>query len=180
MKPESGYEEIMASPSIGTRIGQLYMEASPAITPGARMAYLLFVDEIRQQFAEMVADGLKVHFQDEDPYADAYEMFADVKRGRLAVYKTQPDQQHPLMCPWDNNRFRAVHDFHGHFMTGRDFSRHGEEAAWVRHSRMFGPIARRAMTTETRGQSSAFIWINKGLEFPEQKGILLPEWVGQL
>ena len=31
-----------------------------------------------------------------------------------------------------------------------------------------------AMTTETRGQSSAFIWQHQGRRFPDQKVLLLP------
>ena len=45
---------------------------------------------------------------------------------------------------------------------------------------MFTGLARRAMTTETRGQNSAFIWVNGGREFPEQKAILLPDWVSEI
>jgi hypothetical protein len=169
------YTKITADPVVGPKIGQLYMDAPATITREASAAYLDMTLQVRHQFAELTR-MIKVEFTDADPYGSAQEMFADVRRGRLAIYKTQPDQSHPLLSPWDNNRFRAVHDYFGHFASGRDFSRHGEEAAWVRHSQMFTGPARRAMTTETRGQNSAFIWINGGREFPEQKAILLPVW----
>lgn len=40
---------------------------------------------------------------------------------------------------------------------------------------MYSPLARQAMTTETRGQSSTFIYAYGGKEFPVQKVMLLPE-----
>jgi hypothetical protein len=54
--------------------------------------------------------------------------------------------------------------------------------AWHEHAKMFSPLARRALTTETHGQNS---WVNysegheslplKERPFAEQKAILLPE-----
>jgi len=180
------YSKIVADPVWGEEIGRLYTEASPYVTTMARVAYAKFVEEVDIQFEALTtskAYGVTVVFQDEDPYTgeDAHrQMFEDVSRGLLRVYRTTEDQRHPILSLEQNNRFRAVHDFHGHFMTARGFDRHGEEAAWVRHSQMFSGLARAAMTTETRGQSSALVWINKGERFPEQKGILLPSWVSEI
>ena len=56
-----------------------------------------------------------------------------------------------------NDVFRFVHDFFGHGTLGNSFGPIGEENAWNVHSRMYSPLARRAMTTETRGQNS---WVN--------------------
>src|SRR6476659_2128677 len=53
-----------------------------------------------------------------------------------------------------NDKFRAVHDYFGHCAAGYGFGPRGEENAWNAHSQMFSPDARRAMTTETRGQNS--------------------------
>jgi hypothetical protein len=174
------YAMITADPVRGPEIGRLYLEASPFVTTLARHAYRRFAEQVGQQYCEMIKD-IRVTFTDDDPYGDYREMIADVNRGRLAVYATQPDQSHPLLTPTQNNAFRAVHDYYGHHGAGNgcpvSFSRHGEEAAWIRHSRMFTGLARRAMTSETRGQNSAFIWVNGGREFPEQKAILLPDWV---
>lgn len=174
------YSRITADVVRGPEIGKLYVEASPFVTTLARVAYREFADQVERQFTELTSTGLRVVFQDEDPYPDAFAMFEDVDRGRLKIYRTSPDQEHPLLTADQNDMFRAVHDFHGHYMTRRDFSRHGEEAAWVRHSQMFTGLARRAMTTETRGQNSAFIWINGGREFPPQKAVLLPDWVSRI
>lgn len=173
------YSSVQADKHIGTLIGQMYMERSPAVTQLASKAYAEFAVQIREQF-RWLTEKISVEFQDEDPYADATEMFRDVAvNRRLKVYRTAPDQRHPLLSNPCNNYFRAVHDFYGHFQTGRGFDRHGEEAAWIRHSQMFSGLARRAMTTETRGQNSAMVWVNGG-EFPPQKAVLLPEWVTEV
>jgi hypothetical protein len=177
------YSKITADLVWGPEIGRLYTEASPFVTTLARLAYRRFADQVERQFHELTSCkgyGVNVIFTENDPYGSAEEMFSDVRRARLFVYSTSAEQAHPLLTRDENNMFRAVHDFHGHYMTGRDFSRHGEEAAWVRHSQMFTGLARRAMTTETRGQNSAFIWINGGRQFPEQKAILLPDWVSAI
>lgn len=170
------YSKITADPVRGPEIGRMYVEASPFITTLARRAYASFADQVDAQYREM-RKSVKVEFVAEDPYVNALAMFEDVKSGWLRVWMTTPDHAHPLILPTQNDRFRAVHDYFGHYLSGRGFSRHGEEAAWVRHSQMFTGLARRAMTSETRGQNSAFIWINGGREFPPQKAILLPDWV---
>jgi hypothetical protein len=106
-----------------------------------------------------------------------------VENKRLVVRDSAPDYRdygaHPLLSVNDNNMFRAVHDFFGHAGSGRGFLADGEEAAWISHSEMFSPLARKAMTTETRGQNS---WVNKygkspdGTQrFAEQKAFLLPD-----
>lgn len=178
------YSDISADPVIGPRIGQLYLDASPEITPLARRAYDDMAVQVAAQFVRLT-ESVRVVFQDEDPYADWSAMVYDVSvHGRLRVYATPEDQRHPVLGRHGNDMLRAVHDFYGHFGDGNgepvSFTRHGEEAAWVRHSSMFTGLGRRAMTTETRGQNSAFIWINGGREFPEQKAVLLPEWVDRV
>jgi hypothetical protein len=180
------YAAITADPVRGPEIGRLYMDASPFITILARYAYAQFAKQVEAQYEDMTRrHGIRVEFQDDDPYPSYREMVDDVTDNRrLKIYRTAPDQAHPLLSADQNNMFRAVHDYFGHHGAGNgaslSFSRHGEEGAWVRHSAMFTGLARRAMTSETRGQNSAFIWINGGREFPEQKAILLPDWVSEV
>jgi len=50
--------------------------------------------------------------------------------------------------------FRAVHDYFGHAVHRNQFGPIGEETAWAAHSQMFSPLARIAMSSETRGQNS--------------------------
>lgn len=172
------YSKITADPVRGPEIGRMYVEASPFVTTLARVAYRAFADQVIRQYRGL---PIRVELQTENPYESAQEMFKDISRNaRLKIYRTVESECSPLLSLAENDMFRAVHDFHGHYMTGRDFSRHGEEAAWVRHSQMFTGLARRAMTSETRGQNSAFIWINGGETFPVQKAILLPNWVSDI
>jgi hypothetical protein len=86
-----------------------------------------------------------------------------------------------------NDLFRIVHDYFGHVTHGVGFRADGEENAWRAHSAMYSPLARKAMTTETRGQNS---WVNYGpygeenrtadglmTKYAPQKIGLLPDWV---
>ena len=74
----------------------------------------------------------------------------------------------PLLA---NDVFRIVHDYFGHVKSGTTFRATGEENAWQNHASMYTPLARRAMTTETRGQNS---WVNFG-EFGESNKSALVE-----
>lgn len=164
--------------------------------PLVKAAYEQLAKEVEDQYEYMTKElGIKVEWSDADPYIkldeagnpvlndagqtipDSAEMMKDVMtNGRMKVYKTADDQSHPILSADINNKFRAIHDYFGHAASGRGFHGDGEEAAWVSHSTMFSPLARRAMTTETRGQNS---WVNKfgTLEkpFADQKAGLLPE-----
>ncbi|WP_299951924.1 hypothetical protein [uncultured Ruegeria sp.] len=66
-----------------------------------------------------------------------------------------------------NDIFRAVHDLFGHAIPGTSFSATGEERAWFCHSQMFSPLARSALTTETRGQNT---WVNFGPHMLDDAG----------
>jgi hypothetical protein len=159
--------------------------------PQVIAAYKKLSEEVEDQYKFLTEEkGVKIEFVDNDPYVktvdgvdvpDAQAMMKDVmENNTLKVYKTADDQAHPILTKDINDKFRAVHDFFGHAASGRSFQGDGEEAAWVSHSMMFSPLARRAMTTETRGQNS---WVNKfGLDengrpfkFAEQKAGLLPD-----
>ncbi len=85
-----------------------------------------------------------------------------------------------------NDAFRIVHDYFGHIKDGVGFRAAGEENAWRSHSRMYSPLARKAMTSETRGQNS---WLNYGPHgdmnrtaksadtiYADQKIGLMPDW----
>ena len=160
--------------------------------PQVIAAYKKLSEEVEDQYKFLTEEkGVKIEFVDKDPYVkldaagkeapDAQAMMKDVmENNTLKVYKTADDQAHPILSKDINDKFRAVHDYFGHAASGRSFQGDGEEAAWISHSMMFSPLARRAMTTETRGQNS---WVNKfGLDeagrpfkFAEQKAGLLPD-----
>ncbi|MFI5912361.1 hypothetical protein [Dactylosporangium sp. NPDC051541] len=165
----------------GRRIAAAYL-AGPVADPAAVPSYRALRAETAAQFEFLTRPrargglGVDVRVEPADPYPDAVAMMADLlDRGRLRVYSTAAGgNPHPYLSADDNDMFRAVHDAFGHAATGRGFDRHGEEAAWRKHATMYSPLARPAMTTETRGQTCTFIYHFQGARFPEQKMFLLP------
>ena len=86
-----------------------------------------------------------------------------------------------------NDIFRIVHDYFGHTKEGVGFRANGEENAWRVHMAMYTPLARKAATTELRGQNS---WVNYGHHgeanrtasaadtvYADQKVMIAPDWV---
>jgi hypothetical protein len=187
---------VKASPLAGKIADDYDKLISNPTDPRVIASYTKLADEVADQYKYLTEElGIKVEFVDTDPYVklgangepllnkagkpipDSKAMMEDVlENGRLKVYKTADDQIHPILTKEINDQFRAVHDFFGHAASGRGFHADGEEAAWVSHSVMFSPLARRAMTTETRGQNS---WVNKygtpEKDFADQKAGLLPD-----
>lgn len=177
--PAIDYRRVISCPIRGHEIASAYM-AAPALDERALPAYRSLRDEVVQQFAFLIRPvaqggmGVAVEMTDDDPYPDAVAMTQDLaQHHRLSVYATRPSNGHPFFTDDENDMFRAVHDVFGHASIGRGFDRHGEEAAWLKHSAMFSPLAQRALTTETRGQNCAFIYHFAGKQFPEQKVMLL-------
>lgn len=148
------------------RIAKEY-EALPEVdsSPEAKSSYKKLADEVDDQYKHAVAQGFKFQFTDSDPYKNSAEMMADVAKGKLKVFTGGSD--HPFLGESTrdangltaNDKFRAVHDLYGHASEGNQFGPQGEERAWRKHSAMFSDEARRAMTSETRGQNS---WVNYG------------------
>jgi hypothetical protein len=159
--------------------------------PAVISAYKKLVEETKQQYDYLTKKlGIKIEYIKGDPYnvknaagemiPDSRLMMEDVlKNKRLQVRDSSIDfaeYPHPILSIEENNLFRAVHDFFGHAASGRGFAADGEEAAWVSHSSMFTPEARRAMTTETRGQNSYYNFFDpKRKMFAPQKAALFPE-----
>lgn len=173
-RPDIDYSKVKVNPSRALEIAKDYV-ALPSVDESTRAAYREFVKETHQQFEYLTKTlGVKVEVVKEDPYKDAAEMAADVHDNHhLAVLSASSTGGHPFVTNREIEEFRAVHDAFGHAATGRNFDRNGEEAAWASHASMYGPLARQAMTTATRGQNSVMTQLGGG--FPEQKGALLPE-----
>lgn len=156
-------------------------DALPEWDESAKPAYDAFISELGDQYRLLTETlGFTVEVVDEDPYPDVEALMADMNENRrikvMATRSTPPG--HPYLTDEENDRFRAVHDAFGHAGTGRGFDRHGEEAAYQAHANMFGPLARLALATETRGQNSVLIRsvLQTGIgEFAPQKFALLPE-----
>ncbi|MFD0782621.1 hypothetical protein ACFQZ8_01590 [Micromonospora azadirachtae] len=167
-------------PAVGAAIAGAYM-AAPVRDPRAYTAYAAFCRETVQQYHILVGRvefgglGVAVRIVDEDPYADVESMVDDLRQRRLKVWASAASgNPHPYLSDGENDMFRAIHDAFGHGASGRGFDRHGEEAAWLKHSSMYSAMARRAMTTETRGQNCAQVFHFGDGCFPEQKAALLP------
>ncbi|WP_328375743.1 hypothetical protein [Micromonospora zamorensis] len=178
----NAYERVRLDPVVGAAIADAYM-AAPVREDRACSAYAAFCRETVQQYDFLVGRvefgglGLSVRIVDEDPYSNVKSMVEDVRRRRLSVWASAASSNpHPYLTDSENDMFRAVHDVFGHAASGRGFDRHGEEAAWLKHSTMYSSLARRALTTETRGQNCALNFHYRGARFPEQKAALLPRW----
>jgi GNAT superfamily N-acetyltransferase len=150
--------------------------------PTVKRAYRAMIDETKAQWDEIKKSGLKVEFikpGQKDPYAASPRMaIEDVrKNNHLWVFPTdsgfgtgdQYSKDNPMLedagevigshSLKNNDIFRIVHDYFGHVAEANGFRADGEENAWRIHASMYSPLARRAMTTETRGQNS---WVNYG------------------
>ena len=182
--------------------------------PEVRAAYDAMIAETVAQYRAILDTGLQVEFidyaRDGDPYAASPRLAIQdvIENNHLWVFSTadgfgsnadfNPDQN-PLLRDTGfsisgkpalaNDLFRVVHDYFGHVKNGVGFRADGEENAWRAHSAMYSPLARRAMTSETRGQNS---WVNFGPSaaanrnasaantvYADQKTGLLPEWVSE-
>lgn len=174
------YARVCLDPVLACAIADAYL-AAPLREGRAFASYAALCRETVRQFHFLVGRvefgglGVAVRFVDEDPYADAEMMLGDLQHRRLAVWASAATgNPHPYLSDVENDMFRAVHDVFGHAACGRGFDPHGEEAAWLRHSGMYSPLARRALATETRGQNCTLAVRCAGGRFPEQKAALLP------
>ena len=157
--------------------------------PMVRRAYEAMAKEVIDQYQAFIDAGYKVEINNEEPYGNSAEMIEDLRsRKVIKIFSTesgfgdtpitdQQRQENPLLRDSGfkdmngqtmliNDLFRAVHDFFGHAELGNSFGPKGEENAWNVHARMFSPLARAAMTTETRGQNSYvnFSGVNERVE----------------
>lgn len=208
--PPNTYARV--DPERATRIAAAYDEMKHAPDdPEVKQAYQAMADETLAQYEAMLEDGMVIEFipsGGRDPYAgNPRNMTEDVRNNKhMWVFSTRDGfgsdatfdpSDNPLLAETQftisgqvamvNDIFRAVHDYFGHVKEGVGFRADGEENAWRAHSAMYSPMARRAMTSETRGQNS---WVNYGpygeanrtatsenTRYADQKVGLLPDWV---
>ena len=205
--PETVYHKLDKEQS--TRIATAYeaMKHEPN-DPEVKAAYAAMIKETRAQYDAIMKTGLVVEFfpNNEDTYGNPRNAILDVvennhfysfstKAGFGSNAKFDPSAN-PLLQETDvvisgekvlvNDLFRVVHDYFGHIKDGVGFRAEGEDNAWYSHQAMYSALARRAMTTETRGQNS---WVNYGPHgeanrkaspkdtiYADQKTGLLPDW----
>ena len=206
-----------ADPTRALRISDAYeaMEDNSS-DPLTKASYAAMIKETMAQYHAAKAAGFKAEFWDpqtqEDPYHASPRLATeDIKNNNhMFVFPTDSGygsdgpitaeqiKTNPLLQPsgetWNgipvtvNDIFRAVHDYFGHAKEGVGFRADGEENAWRSHAAMYSPLARMAMTSETRGQNS---WLNfnpvsgernrkartENSTFADQKVGILPHWV---
>jgi len=162
------------------RISEAYekQESNPN-DPEVQASYKALIDETIAQYEDIIAAGYTLEMSDTE-YKNSSEMISDLRDNKtMRIFSTEEGfgfegitdaerASNPMLAPTSfkdkngkpllaNDVFRFVHDFFGHSTEGNSFGPIGEENAWNVHSRMYSPVARRAMTTETRGQNS---WVN--------------------
>jgi hypothetical protein len=122
-------------------------------------AYRQMAKETDEQFKRLPYN-FSYHRAGEGNYNGAMDMASDV-HGNKHLYVYQGGDPHDFLNRLDkasglneNEKFRAVHDLLGHAIYGNQFGPKGEEIAWAVHQQMYSPLARLAMTAETRGQNS--------------------------
>jgi len=206
--PPSNYVKV--DPERSAKIAQAFdgMDHAPN-DPEVAAAYTAMINETIEQYRAIVNSGLKVEFIDgADPYESSPRMMTDDVRdnNHMYVFSTREGfgsddnfdpVDNPLLLETDfkisgqvalaNDLFRVVHDYFGHVKEGVGFRADGEENTWRSHISMYSPLARKAVTTETRGQNS---WVNYGpygetnrsataenTVFADQKIGILPDWV---
>jgi hypothetical protein len=161
-------------------IGKAYdkMKHDPT-NPEVVRAYDALVKETIDQYDAILEDGYAMELSEVE-YNSSQDMIDDVRNRKvMRVFSTEDGfgtkgisakerRENPMLAETNrtdkngkpllvNDIFRFVHDFFGHGKLGNGFGPIGEENAWNVHSLMFSPLARRALTTETRGQNS---WVN--------------------
>jgi hypothetical protein len=139
-------------------------------------AYKALVEETIAQHRAILAEGYRVEMSTSE-YDNAQEMIDDLRENkRMKIFSTEAGfgdnpiteeqrKENPLLQVTEfkdannvpllaNDVFRFVHDFFGHAKLGNGFGPVGEENAWRVHVQMYSPTARKAITSETRGQNS--------------------------
>jgi hypothetical protein len=184
--PPTKYARV--DPKRASRIASDYtdMEDNPN-DPLTKASYDAMIKETMDQYRAAKKSGLKIEFwnprKQEDPYKASPRLATEDIRNNhhMWVFPTYSGygsgepiseddaKKNPLLQltgeTWNgipatvNDVFRAIHDYYGHAKEGLGFRADGEENAWRAHASMFSPLARMAMTSETRGQNS---WLNYG------------------
>ena len=171
---------------IGREYGQESVLHSTAL-PDARWNHLSFMDGKPAQhgFGSMKSSNLKTNFTDHPEYGKFsldFKPTADNHEHPLLGYTNEIIGDRPLQ---HNDIFHMVHDYFGHAKEGFPFGPKGEENAWHHHMHMYSPEARKAMTSETRGQNSVVNFGKNGSHnranpqqtiYAEQKAGIMPAW----
>lgn len=150
---------VKVDPEFSRRIAQAFIDMPDSPDdPNVVAAYEQLAKEVEAQFEILPVKVLSTTDFGSYPYKTSEDMMNDILNNRqMIVYDGGDD--HSILSREENFKFRAVHDFFGHAQHGFAFGPRGEENAWLEYSKMFSPLARLALTTETRGQNN---YVNAG------------------
>jgi len=178
LKYEEGERITSVDKERAKRMSDAYMAMADNYNiPEVKASYDAMIQETIDQYKEIIANGYEVEINDTEPYKNAQEFIDDLRSNKhfkllstLSEFGDTPVTEEmanndPRLKRTEfkdvngqtllaNDLFRFVHDFFGHAVRGNSLGAIGEENAWDEHSRMYTPLARKAMTTETRGQNS--------------------------
>jgi hypothetical protein len=152
---ETVFESYLNDPEFGPIIKQKNIRNYDDLV---EQSYKQLESETKDQFSNL---PIRMSYHSGDlNYLDSGEMLRDiVGHNHLSVFRG--GDPHEFLNKIDpqtglnsNEQFRAVHDYFGHAIQGNQFGPKGEEIAWASHQQMYSPLARIAMTSETRGQNS--------------------------
>lgn len=201
-------KKVDVDPEFGKKVAKAYEEMKhDPNDPRVKASYDALIRETTDQLHHLQKEGYRftpLKPGQPNPYAAGSDaVAADVRDNKhIFYYPTeqgfgeagQANLDHPMLKmvkdrygnPMPaNDAFRIVHDIFGHTKKALTFGPKGEEMAFREHSKMYSPMARGALATETRGQNS---WVNFGPHaehnranpaqtiYAEQKAGLLPEW----
>jgi hypothetical protein len=149
------FESYLSDPEYGTLIKELGIKNYDDLVEAS---YKQLEKETQQQFKSL---PVKMSYHEGSlNYNNSDEMLRDILgHNNLTVFRG--GEKHDFLNKIDpqtglnsNDQFRAVHDYFGHAIKGNPFGAKGEEIAWASHEQMYSPLAKIAMTSETRGQNS--------------------------
>lgn len=119
-----------------------------------------------------------VHFTEDDPYADAEELFEGIEEDEeLYIFSggSSPDG----MTEEQNLKGRAVHDYFGHYMNHCDFSIEGEFTKWYNQKNDVPDGTEDLLFSEVVGQVALVHYLEDGFEDSdyEQRAVLIDDEV---
>ena len=117
---------------------------------------------------EALPKDLRVRFKPGQPYATASDLHRVITTRYLVV--STDNNFHPVWTCEENLRFRAVHDWYGHILTGYDFALEGELGAYQATGELHTPSAKHALFTEVYVQALYYVVFG---HFGEQKVTLI-------
>jgi hypothetical protein len=166
-------------PDVAQRVSDWFTSEPPTPTADVRAAYAALQRETAR-LAQVVRRtlGVRVRYtSDQEPYAGAAELCADLRRHRTMKLRTIGcEAPHPLLGGEQGgtvDQLRVVHDVFGHAALGVGFDLQSEYAAWLQCRTLFSPLARPAAFCELVGAVTAYVLT--GVKPPLRADLAPPE-----